>query len=93
MASQPEFGPPMHFRGLTHAPINEQGVVFLFGIVSHELGFVVESVQASYPDCEAKRCVDRDNQRWQRVRIEFEFASRNFRDRGHDPTGCDLIVC
>ena len=83
----------MHFRGLTHAPINEQGVVFLFGIVSHELGFVVESVQASYPDCEAKRCVDRDNQRWQRVRIEFEFASRNFRDRGHDPTGCDLIVC
>lgn len=92
-AREPEFGPPLHFRGLTHAPINEQGVVFLFGIVSHELGFVVEAVQASYPDCEAKRCVDRDNLRWQRVRIEFEYMSRNFKEHGHDPVACDLIVC
>jgi hypothetical protein len=27
------------------------------------------------------------------VRIEFEFRSRTFRDHGHDPDGCDLIVC
>jgi hypothetical protein len=31
--------------------------------------------------------------RWQRVRIEFEFRSRTFRDHGHDPAGGDLIVC
>jgi hypothetical protein len=30
---------------------------------------------------------------WQRVRIEFEFESRNFRDHGHPSTGCDVIVC
>lgn len=89
----PEYGPPIDFRGLRHAPINEQGVVFLFGMVSYELGFIVEAVHASFPDCEAKRCVDRQNQRWQRVRIEFEFRSRTFRDHGHDPAGCDLIVC
>lgn len=88
-----EFGPPMNFRGLRHAPINEQGVVFLFGMVSYELGFIVEAVHASYPDCEAKRCVDRSRNRWQSVRIEFEFASKNFREHGHDPVGCDLIVC
>src|SRR5207247_1028444 len=35
----PEFGAPINFRGLRHAPINEQGVVFLFGMVSYELGF------------------------------------------------------
>jgi hypothetical protein len=89
----PQFGPPINFRGLRHAPINEQGVVFLFGMVSDELGFIVESIQAGYPDCEAKRCVDRSNQRWQRVRIEFEFWSSNFKEHGHDPAGCDLIVC
>ena len=88
-----EYGPPIDFRGLRHAPINEQGVVFLFGMVSYELGFIVEAVHASFPDCEAKRCIDRNNQRWQRVRIEFEFRSRTFRDHGHDPVGCDLIVC
>jgi len=87
------FGPPIDFRGLRHAPINEQGVVFLFGMVSYELGFIVEAVHAAYPDCEAKRCVDRHNERWQRVRIEFEFYSSNFRDHGHDPSGCDVIVC
>jgi hypothetical protein len=89
----PEFGPPINFRGLRHAPINEQGVVFLFGMVSYELGFIVEAVHASYPDCEAKRCIDRRRDRWQRVRIEFEFRSSHFRDHGHDQRNCDLIVC
>jgi len=59
-------------------------------MVSAELGFSVEAIQAAYPDCEAKRCVDPKSQRWQRVRIEFEFRSRNF---NHDPAGCDVIVC
>jgi hypothetical protein len=52
---------------------------------------LVEAVQAGFPDCEAKRQVDAG--KWQRVRIEFEFESRNFRDHGHLPDGCDLIVC
>jgi hypothetical protein len=87
------YGAPINFRGLRHAPINEQGVVYLFGMVSSELGLIVESVQSAYPDCDAKRCVDRKQNRWQRVRIEFEFCSSNFREHGHDPGGCDLIVC
>jgi hypothetical protein len=87
------FGAPINFRGLRHAPINEQGVVYLFGMVSSELGLIVEAVQAAYPDCEAKRCVDARQNRWQRVRIEFEFYSSNFREHGHDLAGCDMIVC
>ncbi len=89
----PKYGAPIDFRGLRHAPINENGVVFLFGMVSRELDFLVEAVHASFPDCEAKRLVDRKNEQWQRVRIEFEFKSRNFKDHGHDPAKCDLIVC
>ena len=89
----PQYGAPINFPGLRHAPINEQGVVFLFGMVSHRLGFLVEAVHASFPDCEAKRLVDRKKGRWQRVRIEFEFRSRSFKDHGHDPAKCDLIVC
>jgi hypothetical protein len=87
------FGAPIAFRGVRHAPTNEQGVVYLFGMVSFELGFIVEAIQPGYPDCEAKRCVDAKLNRWQRVRIEFEFCSSNFREHGHDPAGCDLIVC
>ncbi|MGO8802434.1 homing endonuclease associated repeat-containing protein [Candidatus Binatus sp.] len=88
---RPTYGNPIDFRGLRHEPVNEQGVVFLFGVVARELGYMVEAVQAGFPDCEAKRQVA--SGRWQRVRIEFEFESRNFRDHGHPPDGCDVIVC
>ena len=71
--------------------MNEQGVVFLFGMVARELGYMVEAVQSGFPDCEAKRQIGRD--KWQRVRIEFEFESRNFLDHGHQLSGCDVIVC
>ena len=85
------YGNPIDFRGLLHEPVNENGVVFLFGMVARELGYLVEAVQISFPDCEAKQQVSPG--RWQRVRIEFEFESRNFRDHGHQVEACDVIVC
>ena len=88
---RPTYGQPMDFRGLRHEPVNEQGVVLLFGMVAKELGYTVEAVQAGFPDCEAKRQIA--PKRWQRVHLEFEFESRNFRDHGHPTTGCDVIVC
>src|SRR5205085_684390 len=36
------YGDFINFRGLQHAPVNEQGVVFLFGMICRELGYVVE---------------------------------------------------
>jgi hypothetical protein len=88
-----QLGPFLNFRGLQHAPINEQGVVFMFGMVALDLGYMVEGVGTGFPDCEAKRCVAAAGNKWERVWIEFEFRSRTFRDHGHDPAGCDLIVC
>jgi hypothetical protein len=85
------YGNPMDFRGLRHEPVNEQGVVLLFGMLAKELGYVIEAVQTGFPDCEAMRQITPE--RWQRVHIEFEFESRNFRDHGHPASGCDAIVC
>ncbi len=85
------YGNPINFRGLRHEPVNEQGVVLLFGMLAKELGYMIEAVQTGFPDCEAKRQIGPE--RWQLVRIEFEFESRNFRDHGHPSTGCDIIVC
>ena len=91
LQKRPTYGEPLDFPALRHEPVNEQGVVLLFGMVAKHLGYVVESVQAAFPDCEAKRQIGPN--RWQRVNIEFEFESRNFRDHGHPLTGCDVIVC
>jgi len=87
------YGSFLNFRGLQHAPINEQGVVFLFGMICFELGFIVEAVRSGFPDCEAKRRIDRKKDHWERVRIEFEYRSSTFREHGHNPSKCDLIVC
>ena len=91
MKDRATYGKPMDFRGVRHEPVNEQGVVLLFGMVAEELGYLVEAVQKGFPDCEAKRQIGPEH--WQRVRIEFEFESRNFRQHGHPLTGCDVIVC
>ena len=91
LKDRPTYGNPIDFRGLRHEPVNEQGVVFLFGMLAKELGYLVEAVERGFPDCEAKRQIAPG--RWQRVRIEFEFESRNFRDHGHPASGCDVIVC
>ncbi len=91
LSDRATYGNPIDFRGLRHEPVNEQGVVFLFGMVAKEMGYMVEAVQTGYPDCEAKRQIGPNN--WQRVRIEFEFESRNFHEHGHSPDGCDVIVC
>jgi len=88
-----QFGEPIDFRGLRFAPINEQGVVYLFGMISRELGFLIESIRTEYPDCEGKRCVDKKENRWEHILIEFEFRSSNFRDHAHSWEDCDLIVC
>lgn len=85
------YGAPLDFSGLRHEPVNEQGVVLLFGMLAKKLGYVVEAVQTGFPDCEAKRRINAE--RWERVVIEFEFESRNFRDHGHPVDGCDVIVC
>ncbi len=91
LPDRPMLGPPTRPCGLAYEPVNEMGVLALFCMLSRQLGFVIESVQSAFPDCEAKMEVEPG--RWQHFRIEFEYESRNFKDHRHDPEKCDLIVC
>ena len=91
LCDRPVYGPPLQLPELAHAPVNELGVVFVFGAMARRLGFVVHRLQAGFPDCVAMR--EMAPGQWQRVRIEFEFASRNFLKHKHRADRCDLIVC
>ena len=88
---------PIDFRGLRFAPASRQGVVYLFGMISHEMGFIIESFVSEFPDCEGKRCVDQEENQWEPVRIQFEYKSSDFKTRvsakGYNENQCDLIVC
>ena len=47
------YGPPMFPGPMAYAPVNEMGVVFLFGWMAPQLGYVVHWLQSEFPDCEA----------------------------------------
>lgn len=85
------FGDKVSFKSLSCAPVNELGVVYLFGVLHDTFDFRIESIQAGFPDCVARRRLGTN--RWEEVRIEFEYESRSFVAHGHDPNGVDVIVC
>jgi hypothetical protein len=91
LTGRPMYGQLLRPFPLVCAPVNEFGVIFLFGALAEQLGFQMLRLQGEYPDGEALRLVTED--RLQRVKIEFEFESRNFLRHGHDASKCDLIVC
>ena len=91
LQDRPVYGPLMNLPEMVHEPLNELGVVFAFGLVARQLGFSVLRFQTAFPDCEALREVVCGQ--LQRMKLEFEFESRNFLRHGHRIDGCDGIVC
>ena len=85
------FGDKIEFKSLSCTPVNELGVVYLFVVLLETFDFKIESIQSGYPDCLARRKVG--NNRWEEVRIEFEYDSRSFKVHGHDPSDVDVIIC
>jgi hypothetical protein len=91
LRDRPVYGRPLQLPELAHEPTNELGVIFVFGVTARRLGFVVHRMQAGFPDCIAMREIAPG--KWQRVRVEFEFESRNFLKHRHRKDRCDVIVC
>jgi hypothetical protein len=62
-------------------------------MISKELGFLIESIRTEYPDCEGKKCVDEKENPLEHTLKEFEYKSSQFKQHGHSPEDCDLIIC
>ncbi|MGB9588688.1 MAG: hypothetical protein ACPL7O_10970, partial [Armatimonadota bacterium] len=78
-------GAPMRY-----APSNELGVVFLFAHLASKWRLRVDAVRSVFPDCIAYQ---KAQGREKRIRIEFEFNSKNFKIHRHNARRCDWIVC
>lgn len=83
-------GQPINYRNLMYGPVNEQGVVLLFGMLFEELGMIVEEVKTGFPDATVRRF---NGKGWVRERVEFEYVSLNFKKHKHPVDECDIIVC
>ena len=85
------YGDPLNFKSLSCAPVNEKGVIYLFGVLHDVFGIQIQAIRDGFPDCLARRKVGPG--KWREVRIEFEHESRSFSVHKHDPAGADIIVC
>jgi hypothetical protein len=83
-------GDLINFRGLVYAPLNENGVIFLFGKIAEDLNMYIEEIKPGFPDCIGRRYTGKG---WEKVSIEFEFKSSNFKQHKHNPDHCDIIIC
>lgn len=90
-------GKPLFNDHMMYEPTTESAVVFLFGSLAKELGFIVESIRPGFPDCSAKRLEDGKEGRYSPVLIEFELESSNYLTHGHPiPTDADqpiVVIC
>jgi hypothetical protein len=75
---------------MQYAPQNELGVVFLFSHLAKRLRLKIEQIRPQYPDCIAYQ---KSGGREKKVRIEFEYRSRNFYAHQHKAKHCDWLVC
>lgn len=85
------YGKVLRFRGIDHAPTNEQGVVVLFGAVLADLGYRIAHVWQEFPDAELFRELPDGTS--ERILAEFELKSSEFLRHGHPVNKCDLIIC
>jgi hypothetical protein len=83
-------GDLINFRGMVYAPQTESGVLFLFGKVAEDLNMYIEELRPEAPDAIARRFTGKG---WERLRVEFEHRSSDFKQSGRDAEACDLIVC
>jgi hypothetical protein len=88
-------GEPINFRDMVYAPLNEAGVILLFSKVMPDLGIVYESSPPAFPDMVGRIRTERG---YERLFIDFEFKSSNFKTHGHprqmqEGSPCDMIVC
>jgi len=68
-------------------PANEAETIALYRALEDRLVWRIVHLQNAFPDAIIE---DREERQ---LRAEFEFVASNFREHGHDPAGCDLIIC
>ena len=82
-------GDLLAFRNLVYAPSTRQAVMFLFGMLSGELGLYVEWMGEGCPNCELRERADGG---WKRLRAQVELKASDLLKSGK-PADCDMVVC
>lgn len=68
-------------------PSNEAETIGLFRLMQNHVGWRIVHEQVKFPDLII------ENGNGTQLLAEAEYLARNFKEHGHDPQGCHLILC
>lgn len=83
----------INFRGIKTAPVDVEGVIFIFGMICEELSFIIEAFNTEMPCFEGKRRLDGSGKKIQDVKIGVYHKSYDLKTKSGSVTDCDIIVC
>ncbi|HXA84610.1 MAG TPA: hypothetical protein VNZ47_06020 [Candidatus Dormibacteraeota bacterium] len=78
LKDRPLLGAPTGLPAFPYEPVNEMGVMVLFSMMAQQLGFVIESIQAGFPDCQAKIEVEPDGGSTSVLSLNLKAARSNY---------------
>lgn len=86
-------GDVLNFRGIKYSPVDTRGVIYIFGLVSEELSYIVESFGEDKLCFAGKRNLSLENEKWEAVNIGFTLNSSDLKGSGRLTKNCQLLVC
>ncbi|MEN8222316.1 MAG: hypothetical protein ABFR36_03570 [Acidobacteriota bacterium] len=83
----------LNFRGIKYAPVDTRGVIYIFGLVSEELSYIVESFGKDKFCFSGKRNLSLEKEKWEPVNFSFTLNSSDLESSGRLSKNCELLVC
>ena len=72
-------GDLINFRGLVYSPMNENGVIFLFGKVMEDLNMYIEEIKPGFPDCTEDVSMEKGGKKYTLNYLQEEEKSKMLR--------------
>ncbi len=86
-------GEELNFRGIKRSPVDTRGVIYIFGLVSEELNFIIETFGSGRSGFFGKRNLSIEEEKWEKVKIGFALNSYDLKDSRKLTNSWDLLVC
>jgi len=91
--SDKKTGEALDFRGIKFSPVDTRGVIYIFGLVSEELNFIIETFGSGRSGFFGKRKLSMEQENWETVNIGFALNSFDLNGSRKLTNSWDLLVC
>ncbi|MEN8153841.1 MAG: hypothetical protein ABFR75_07435 [Acidobacteriota bacterium] len=83
----------INFRGIKTAPVDVNGVIFIFGLICEELSFIIEKFNSDLPCFEGKRSLNSSGTKMEDVKLGFFYKSSDLKKKTVNNSDFNILIC